>query len=239
VLGYVLVVELNGHRVTELGRDGKPRWHVGGLASPLDAEVLPGERVLVSEHGTQRVTERNLKGEVLWEKKLPDPPIHAQRLASGVTFIATRKRVLEVDRGGKQEVVRFSPTAEIVTVRRFRDGRIGCVLAGGTYLQLDAAGKEVRRFAVGGGVQTTNSLTPLPDGHVLVVSYGGGDVHEYDPAGKSVWRASLPRPLCALRLPNGHTLVSSQDMVLVEYDRAGKEVGRREAQGHPCQIRHR
>jgi hypothetical protein len=57
--------------------------------------------------------------------------------------------------------------------------------------------------------------------------------------GEIVWQVSISRPLCALRLPGGHTLVSSQDMALVEFDRAGKEIGRRDAQGHPCQIRRR
>ena len=82
-------------------------------------------------------------------------------------------------------------------------------------------------------------MTLLPNGHLLVVAYGGGTVQEYDRAGKSVWQIKLGRPLCAVRLSGGNTLVSSQDMVLIEYDRAGKEVGRHEARGHPCQIRRR
>jgi hypothetical protein len=64
-------------------------------------------------------------------------------------------------------------------------------------------------------------------------------VQEYDRGGKIVWQIKMGRPLCALRLTSGNTLVSSQDMVLVEYDRAGKEVARHTAQGHPCQIRRR
>jgi len=238
MLGYTLLVLLSDNRVIEWDRDGKPRWQIDKLASPLDAEVLSGQRVLIAEHDTRRVTERNLKGEVLWEKKLSIAPIHAQRLPGGTTFIATRKMLLEVDRAGK-EVVRYRASAEIITARRFRDGRIGCIENSGSYFELDAAGKELKRFAVGAGVYTTNSLTLLPNGHVLVVAYGGGSVQEYDRAGKSVWQIKLGRPLCAVRLPGGNTLVSSQDMVLIEYDRTGKEVGRHEARGHPCQIRRR
>jgi len=185
-LGYTLLVLLNDNRVVEWDRDDKPRWHIDGLASPLDAEVLAGRRVLIAEHDTKRVTERTLTGEILWEKKLPEPPIHAHRLADGSTFIATSKQVLEVDRSGKREIVRY---------RSARDG--------------------------------------------IITAYGGGTVQEYDRAGKVIWEIKLGRPLCAVRLPGGHTLVSSQDMVLVEFDRAGKEVARRGASGHPCQIRRR
>ncbi len=126
MLGYTLLVLLNDNRVVEWDRDGKTRWQLDKLASPLDAEVLAGQRVLIAEHDTRRVTERNLKGEVLWEKKLSIAPMHAQRLPGGATFIATRKMLLEVDRSGK-EVVRYRSAAEIITARRFPDGRIGCI----------------------------------------------------------------------------------------------------------------
>jgi hypothetical protein len=238
-LGYMLLVLLNANRVVEWDRDGRPRWQIDGLASPLDAEVLPGQRVLIAEHDTKRVTERSIKGEVLWEKKLSFSPIHAQRLPNGLTFIATRNQLLEVDRTGTREVVRYnSGGANIVTARRFGDGRIGYV-ENGSYFELDSAGRQRRRFAVGAGVHTTNSLTLLPNGHLLIVSYGGGTVQEYDRAGEVVWHVGLTSPLCALRLPSGNTLVSSQQMVLVEFDRSGKEIDRREAKGHPCQIRRR
>ena len=237
-LGYTLLVLMNDNRVVEWDRDGKPRWQIDRLASPLDAEVLPGQRVLIAEHDTKRVTERNFKGEVLWEKKLAFSPIHAQRLPGGNTFIATRNQLLEVDRAGKKEVVRYRTNGSLITARRYRDGRIGCI-ENGSYFELNADGTERRRFTVGPGVHTTNSLTLLPNGHLLIVSYGGGTVQEYDRAGKVVWNIGMTSPLCALRLPNGNTLVSSQQMVLVEFDRSGKEVGRREAKGHPCQIRRR
>jgi hypothetical protein len=237
VHGYTLLVLLDAGSVVEWGRDGKPRWQVGGLSSPLDAEVLPGGRVLIAEAGANRVTERRRTGEVVWEKKLPGPPVHAQRLPNGNTFVVTAGQVLEVDRSGK-EAVRYGPGKGITTARRFRDGRIGCV-RGGEYVELDATGRERRRFPVGGGVFTTNALTLLPNGNVLVVAYGEGAVREYDRAGKVVWQAKVSRPLCALRLPGGNTVVSSQDQVLVECDRAGKEVGRRPAKGHACQIRRR
>jgi hypothetical protein len=238
-VGYTLLVLLHDNRVVEWDRDGKLRWQINGLAAPLDAEVLPGRRVLIAEHDAKRVTERNLQGEILWEKKLPEPPIHALRLPDGRTFIATRKQLLEVDRTSGQEIVRYqSDNSSIITARRFRDGRIGCIEKG-FYFELSVTGEELRRFAAPPGVFTTNALTLLPNGHLFIASYGGGTVQEYNRTGQVVWEIKVGRPLCALRLPGGHTLVSSQDMVLVEFDRLGKEIARREAPGHPCQIRRR
>lgn len=238
-VGYTLLVLLHDNRVVEWDRDGKPRWQIDGLASPLDAEVLPGRRVLIAEHDGKRVTERDFQGEILWEKKLTEPPIHAQRLADGSTFIATRKQLLELDPSGKQELVRYrAERGSIITARRYPDGRIGCIEKG-TYFELSAAGEILRRFTAPPGVVTTNALTLLPNGHLLIASYGGGIVQEYDRADKMVAEIKLSKPLCALRLPSGHMLVSSQNMVLVEFDRAGKEIARREAMGHPCQIRRR
>jgi hypothetical protein len=238
-LGYTLLVLLQDNRVVEWDREGKLRWQITGLAAPLDAEVLPGRRVLIAEHDAKCITERNFQGEILWEKKLTEPPIHVHRLPDGRTFIATRKQLLEVDRSGSRSVIRYhSDTSAIITARRFHDGRIGCIEKG-SYFELSAAGEELKRFAVPPGVFTTNALTLLPNGRLLIASYGGGTVQEYDRSGKVVWEVKLGRPLCALRLPGGHTLVSSQDMVLVEFDRAGKEIARRDAPGHPCQIRRR
>jgi hypothetical protein len=238
-LGYTLLVLLNDNRVVEWDRDGKPRWQINGLASPLDAEVLPGRRVLIAEHDTKRVTERNFQGDILWQKKMTEPPIHAQRLPDGSTFIATRKQLVEVDRSGQREIVRYrADSGGIITARRFRDGRIACIEKG-SYFEVSATGEERRRFAAPAGVYTTNALTLLPNGHLLISSYGGGTVQEYDRAGKIVWEVKMGRPLCALRLSGGHTLVSSQDMVLIEFDRAGKEIARRAALGHPCQIHRR
>lgn len=235
-LGYTLLVLLNDNRVVEWDRDGKPRWQINGLAAPLDAEVLPDRRVLIAEHDTKRVTERNFKGEILWQKTMTEPPIHVQRMPDGGTFIATRNRLLEVDRTGSREIVRYRAAGSgIITARRFHDGRIGCIEKG-SYFELSATGEERRRFAAPLGVFTTNALTLLPNGHLLITSYGGGTVQEYDRSGKAVWEIKLGRPLCALRLSGGRTLVSTQDMVLVEFDRSGKEIARRDAPGHPCQI---
>src|SRR5262249_57273984 len=88
-LGYTLVVEADGNgsgRVRELARDGKERWRIEGLQYPVEAWVLPGNRILVAEYNGRRVSERDLKGNILWKKEgLPGNPTNAQRLATGNT----------------------------------------------------------------------------------------------------------------------------------------------------------
>jgi hypothetical protein len=212
----------------------------GGLSNPLDAQVLPGDRVLITESGMHRVTERNFKGEILWEKALTENPVAAQRLPNGNTFIVTHDRLFEVDRAGKEVLISFmvgAPT--ITTARRLRDGRIACILAGGKCQLLDAAGKRSKNFPVSPAVQTTSGLDALPGGGVLVVEYGNNKVVEHNAEGKLVWSATVQRPISAVRLPSGNTLVSSQDNFLVELNRSGKVVWEHKISGHPTRVRRR
>jgi hypothetical protein len=55
-LGYTLLVLLDKGKVIELDEHDKPRFQVDGLKLPLDAQMLPGDRVLVAEHDADRVT---------------------------------------------------------------------------------------------------------------------------------------------------------------------------------------
>src|SRR5262249_17771020 len=99
--GLTLVVLLDIGRMMELGRANQPRWTIDNLIFPLDAEVLPNDRVLVAEYHANRVTERDTKGEVKWEKKFETPQA-AQRLANGHTFIVSDARLAECDKDGQE-----------------------------------------------------------------------------------------------------------------------------------------
>ncbi len=106
LLGYTLLVEYvrdwGVGRVLEVGRDGKPRWVISDLRYPVDAHVLPGNRVLIAEYKGRRITERDFQGNILWQKEgLAGEPVNCQRLPNGNTFIATETELLEVDRAGK------------------------------------------------------------------------------------------------------------------------------------------
>jgi HEAT repeat protein len=237
LLGYTVVVLLDSGQVMELGTDRKPRWQIGGLQSPLDAQVLPGERVVIAEYTPGRVTERDRKGEVLWEKQIPNPTA-AQRLPNGHTFIVTPTQLLVVDRAGKEVYTFAQPGISITAGRKFPDGRIGYV-TGNRYVELDAGGKELKSFAVG-NAQTTSSLDVLVNGHIVIGQYGDGKVVEFDRDGKAVWQAAVSSPISVVRLPSGNTLVTSQHpQQVIELDRDGKTVWDYQATGHPTRARRR
>jgi HEAT repeat protein len=243
-LGYLLVVETwdparGTGRVLELNAAGKLRWQIDKIMQPYDAQLLPGDRVVVVEHnnGIWRVTERDRTGKVLWEKSCPNP-FQVQRLRNGNTFIACRNQLLEVDRTGKEvlNVPRFNDY--LMSARKFPDGQIALVNNQGQYARMDASGKEVKsghvpfdfRFGIMGA-------EVLPGDRVLVSQNtgAGGKVTEYSADGKTVWEASMPQPGAPSRLPNGHTLVPQNGSNrVVELDRQGKVF--KEWKDLPCRV---
>ncbi len=226
-LGFTVVLLLDNGRVVELDASNRVRWQFDGLKTPLDVQRLPGERVLIAEHGGNRVTERNTRGEVLWEKKI-DQPIAAQRLANGHTFIATRDGgALEVDKAGKEAFSYHRPFGEkIMRARRLANGDMVFVTELGVArcVRVNRSGRDLKSF----GVEVTTSggrIDVLPNGHVLVPELLNDQVVERDADGKAVRTVKVAQPIAASYLPNGHWLVTSMTQKrAVELDRAGKEV---------------
>jgi hypothetical protein len=227
LLGYTLIVMLDLGRVLELDADDQPRWQIDNLEKPLDAQVLPGDRVLIAEHDGNRVTERNRKGEVLWRKDV-EGPLVAQRLPNGHTFIANQLQLLEVDRHGKEVFSFARPGGELIMrAQKLRNGDIACITSAGPgeayrFVRLAPTGREALSFPV--HVKTSGGrIDVLPNGHVLVPEYAHNRVVEYTPTGKAVWEAAIDAPIAAVRLPNGNTLVTSMNQQrAVEFDRTGK-----------------
>jgi PQQ-like domain len=225
-LGYTLVVLPDMGQVVELGRDGKPRWTITGLSNVFDAQALPGDKVLIAELGRNRVTERNLKGEVLWEKAV-NTPINCQRLANGNTFIAARGQLLEVDRDGKEVFSHVRVNQDVMAGQRLRDGQYVVLTYGWQYARLDAAGKEQKTGRIPSFPFTVNpcSIEVLPNDRVLVAQFNQNKVTEVDLNGKVLWEATVQMPMSVSRLPNGNTLVGSTNLQRVtELDRTGKAV---------------
>jgi hypothetical protein len=248
--GRTLIVQMNGAVggkpakpttgcVLEVGRDGNVRWKIDDLDTPIDAQMLPGGRVLICEYRANRITERSTKGEVLWDKKAPGPAaglslMGAQRLANGNTFIVTRTALYEWDRDGK-EVWSYKAAAgargAIYAARKSRTGEVAMVTLNGTCILLDAKGKETASFATA-RIRIAGGIDLLANGNVLVPDYLQSKVREYDPTGKVVWEADGQRPTSAVRLANGHTLVTLMTgRNVIELDKDGKEVWKCETEG--------
>jgi HEAT repeat protein len=238
MLGYTLIVMANNMRICEIGLDGKERWHIEGLQNPWDAHVLPRNRVLIAEFNGSRVTERNLKGDILWQKQCNNP-ISCQRLANGNTFIAMRNQLIEVNRDGKEVFTFNRQNYDIMGAQKLKDGQIVFFTNGGMAVRLDAKGKEVKSFAIGhmpwGGGDV------LPNGRIVVPQWQANKVVEYDADGKSVWEVAFQWPSSVMRLPNGNTLVASQNSNKVaEFDRSGKSVWEHQCNnGQPFRVRRR
>jgi HEAT repeat protein len=220
ILGYTLLVQPKSNTITELGSDGRPRWRMTGLAHPSDAQILSGgQRVLVAEQN--RVTERDLRGKILWQKEVLQP-LNVQRLRNGNTFIACNHQLLEVDRAGK-EVLRVSvQLSDCGTARKLRNGQI-VAFNGGQVIQLDKTGRVLKSTLVQCGGCGRNEVTE--DGHVLALSPGNGNLIEFDTDGKELHRFDMPGAGNAFRLSNGHTLLIAEEQTnCIELDKNWKAI---------------
>jgi hypothetical protein len=224
---FTLVVLLDEGDVLELDSKDQERFRMSNIAFPLDAQTLPGDRVLLAEHGGGRVTERARDGTILWEKAV-DEPLVAQRLDTGSTFIASKNAVMEVDREGK---VGFSwaPRGgdQVMRAKKLPDGSTAIILHNTQrFLRLDAEGKEMDSFSFNVNVHTFGGrVDVLDDGNVLIPQMYMNKVVEYNSKGTVVREFNVSQPIVATRLPGGNTLITSMnENRAVELDMAGKQV---------------
>src|SRR5262249_51438725 len=250
-LGYTLIViqydpTRNGGRVFEVDAAGKTRWSIEGLQAPVDAQVLPGDRVLLVEN-FQRVTERDTKGKVLWEKPFVGVQvIGAQRLPNGNTFVALRNQLLELDRTGKEVFTHQRPNQDIMAAQRLRDGQYVFLTYSWQYVRLDSTGKEQKNVRVGNFPFQINpsAVDFLPNDRLLVAQFNQSKVTEVDVTGRVLWETTVPMPMSAGRLANGNTLVVSNVVQnnmqrVAELDRNGKTVWEYKDNVRPWRARRR
>ncbi len=231
-LGFTLIVLLDLNTIELLDRAKDVRWRFNSTNKPLDVQLLPGEeRVLIAEYMLNRVSERNLKGEIVWQRPIASPLV-AQRLPNGHTFIATSNQLIEIDKDGKEVFSYSRPDGgEFLRAMKLRDGGIACIVRVGVaatrYVRLTPSGKDFKE-AKSWDVQVRTSggrIDVLPNGHVVIPEMDNNRVVEYDADGQSVWEVALDQPIAAVRLPNGNTLVTlMRENRAVEVDRTGKEV---------------
>ena len=222
--GITLLVHTRDGSVAEVESGGRVRWQITGLASPRDAQVLRGDRVLIAESGICRVTERNLKGQILWEKETSTFPISACRLPDGRTVIVARDRISIVDRSGREVSFISRPTGDIMTARRLQDGKFAIITNQACLVILDPGGREIKTRSLPSVTSFNNEI--LPDGGMILPIVWQNEVIEYTPEGRVAWQARVPQPIAVSRLANGHTLVTTQGMPfkIIELDKNGKQV---------------
>lgn len=233
-LGLTLVAYQNDQGIgnlMEIGRDNKPRWQFQGLAYPVDLQVLGPDRYLVAEMNASRVSERNRKGEVLWQKAIAQP-VACQRLANGNTFIASPQGCWEYDAAGKEVFNHTRNRSDIMGARKHPNGEY-ILLTRAQIVRIDKTGKEVKAFNHGQAYNYT-SMDILPNGNLLVPQHRVNKVTEYTLDGAEKWSGNVMWPTSAQRLPNGNTLVASMNQrKLVELDKDGRPVRDIPIQGNP------
>ncbi len=225
--------------VAELSPKGEVNWKFEGIRYPLDIQYVARDRVLVAEYLNKRVTERDTKGTVLWEKAI-NMPIACQRLPNGDTFIASRQSLTIVDRDGKDVFTGFQQAGSITAAVRLRDGHMVAILSTGQCHLLDPAGKEVRNFRVGQVYTLGGNIDILPNGRLLVPLYNESRVVEIDLLGNVHAQFACVRPTSAIRLKNGNTLVTQlTGNRVLEVNPQGGEVSSWTTEGRPWRVRRR
>jgi RNA polymerase sigma factor (sigma-70 family) len=212
-------------RVMEVDRHGKERW---GFTChyPVDVRVLPGNRVLVSEFEAMRVTERDLKGNILWQvKDLQSAPYNVQRLANGNTFVAAGRHLLEFDAAGK--TVFAKDVEEAAAGYKLPDGQMVYLTAAkGMCVWLDAAGREVKRFHSAHYGESGCVLDLTPRGSLLVTQGFKNAAVEFDLEGNPLWQVQGNNLTgIATEARNGHlTVANLYQSRVVRVDRSGRVV---------------
>ncbi len=197
------------------------------LGGPIDVQLLPGGKLLVSEYKANRVTERDRTGKVLWEKKTNVSAISCLRLPNGNTLIGTLNEIFEVTRDGKTvfTLPRDAGGGSVWGAHKLRNGHILYLQSNGEVVEANTAGKRIRTVNVG-GTNGWGGVELLANGRLLVAKYSANQVVE------------VAAPAQATRLPNGNTLATvTNSKRIVEIDRTGKIVWQQVTQGRPFRVR--
>jgi hypothetical protein len=257
MLGYTLVVQqmsnkiAGGRRPPAMGeiieldtaRPPKVRWKFDVPTYPVDAQIVKvdgAERVLVAEYQGSRVSERDFKGTIKWEKNVGGSPLGVQRLPTGNTFVVMQNRLLEIDRQGNEAFALTRPNHDILRARKLRSGDVVIVTNNGTCLRIDGKSQKVQKTFHVGQMVLFGSIDVLADGGLLIPDFQQNRVVEFNADGRQIKTFTVQWPNSVMRLPNGHTLVGSQNTSrLAEFDRAGREVWSHTLEGMPLNARRR
>jgi hypothetical protein len=246
MLGYTLMVlqTFNVGRgqgmIMEMDNAKKPKWQFEVPTYPVDAVVTGPDRVLIAEFNGARITERDFKGNIKFEKQVNGNPIGVQRLPNGNTFVVTQNRLAEYNRKG-EEVYAYNGGA-IFRARKLNNGEIIFITNAGRLTRMEAKSHKVlASFDVGNPATLFGSIDVLPNGNILMPQYTANQVVEFDRTGKMVGTPlRINQPSSAVRLPNGHTLVGClNNQTVAEFDRTGKQVWTHRTNGTVFNIRRR
>jgi len=245
-LGFTLIVAIDGYKdgtgqVWEISRAGHPLWVIRGVNRPMDARLLPGNRVLIAEYGGRRITIRDCHtGRVLQDIKTENSPSDVQILPNRHIFCAMWPNgLVEFAPDGKQVFSYNSSLGSVTSGMKLRDGHIVYATQNGFVAEIDEKGKELTHFKLNEPMGWRLGLDVLPGLRYLVAHQGANKVVEYDRTGKPLWECAATSPTHVSRLKNGHTLIACNGNLVIEVNRAGKVVWEQHLEGRPFRARRR
>src|SRR5262249_7910508 len=160
-----------------LGSDGKARWSIP-VHDATSIQVVPDNHILISELDHDRVTKRDLDGNVLWEQKsrFGGARPYTHRLPNGDTFIFTGMDwvflpVPEIDERDRRITSQGTSTPDLMNVYIAPNGAVmGIVLGDPNIPSIDPSSAEILRL-----IPTTKlpaqlpcRINPLSNGNVLI-----------------------------------------------------------------------
>ncbi len=228
-LGYTLVVYATGGGgngyIVELDRAGKVLWEVKGVNYPVDAFVVPGGKVLVTEWSGNAISEWETNGKMLWRwNSTAGSCTNAQRLPNGNTFVCTTSNILELDRERKQ-VYSFNVPAGLTAAYKMPNGNIAALRNDSKAVIYDTAGKELRSWNSNRDSSWTSGLDLCRNGNILISQPSRNKIEEMTTDGKSVVTLDAPQLTTATKTPAGtYLLASHSGRTVTEIDRTGKKV---------------
>jgi hypothetical protein len=207
---------------------------LAAAAGPVLADGAPvGRHLMVVEYAKNRLVELGADGRVLWEHHTPSDVVMFRRRPDGRIVYAYGGKptgVQEVDRDHTVLWNYVSPAQQVLGFDTLPDGHVLLGEQGPCRaVEVDGrSGKVVRaidlRTSEPAAHRQVRSVHKLSDGHILACHEGEAVVREYDATGKVVWEYGGVRNVFeALRLPDGHTLISSAGSVR-EVTRDGRTV---------------
>ena len=213
-LNRLIIGSYTRKKVYETDLNGKVLRTFENVGAPMGVCGSEDGTVLVCDYTGKQVLLFGPDAKVIFKKKLAAGPLDGELLENGNVLVgaSNTKKVFEIDRDGKT-VWEASVESRINVVHRTPDNTtLVSMLGAGKVVELNAAGKIIFEIEV----HKPNGVRRLDNGNTLVCLYDKGEVHEYDPDKKLVWKATgLTKPARAQRMPDGNTIIYHREGVVV------------------------
>ena len=233
------------YEVMEIKQSDKSvRWKFELNNQIVDAQVVGENKVVIAEYNFAKISERDFKGNVIWEKQVGGNPIAIQRLPNGNIFVVKNNGLVEYDRNRNEVYSYQHPQGNLFRGKKLRNGEVVFIVnqGNGVVTRMDTKkNKVINSFNVGPVGSIFGNMDVLPNGGIIVPDWNSRRVIEYDKDGKEVKAFNTGQwPIAAVRLPNGHTLATTQNPGrVIEFNANGQEVWAHQLEGPIWNARRR